>query len=571
MRPDVWPGPLTDGVLKKGALVQRLETKRGDHQVVNGWMCAQARGRAWLSAALLALLVIPWINPFSRGPSSSVGPWLVSAICAAIAFVGLPAGRANAVLGAVLVAVPAWAFLTHGVTPDGVALAAACLLILMSAWTAAGSASRPQFIRLIALGWLLAAVLSTAIALVQYFGLSDRFAPWVNPSAIGEPFANLRQRNQFATLTVIGMASILWALAGGPRRWPIMVAIAVLAIGNAATASRAGLVEMLLLGLLAFAWPGRRPIGLWLLAACVYLAAALALPWLLEWSTGVVGSRLWERLGATEGCSSRKVLWSNVIELIGLKPWLGWGWGDLDYAHFTTLYPGSRFCDILDNAHSLPLHLAVELGLPVAVLLCAGLAWAAVRAMPWREANPARQLAWAVLAVILVHSMLEYPLWYGPFQIALGLCLGLLWPAARSSTDLKPMRAPTAAVLAMVAVAACSYAAWDFWRVSQVYRPYEERSESYRDDPIARTQSSWLFRSHVRFAELTLTPLTRANAQWTYDMSMLMLHHSPEPRVVEKLIESASMLSREEEALAYLARFRAAFPREYAQWARRRN
>ena len=538
---------------------------------MNGWMCDQGRGRVWLSAALLALLVIPWVNPFSRGPSSSAGPWLVSAICAAIVFVALPPGRAHATLGAAVAALSAWAFLAHGLTPDSVALAAAGLLILMAAWTASGSASRPQFIRLIALGWLLAAAISTVIALLQYFGVSDRLAPWVNPSAIGEPFANLRQRNQFATLTVIGMASILWALTGGPRRWPMMVAIAMLAIGNAATASRAGLVEMLLLGLLAFAWPGRRPIGLWLLAACVYLAAAVALPWLLEWSTGVVGNRLWERLVAGEGCSSRKVLWSNVIELIGLKPWLGWGWGELDYAHFTTLYPGSRFCDILDNAHNLPLHLAVELGVPVALLVFAGIAWAAARAAPWREADPARQLAWAVLSAILVHSMLEYPLWYGPFQIALGLCLGLLWPAAPSSANPRAIRAPALAVLAIMAVALCSYAGWDFWRVSQVYRPYEERSERYRDEPIALAQSSWLFRHHVRFAELTLTPLTRANAQWTYDLSSLMLHHSPEPRVIEKLIESSLMLSREEEALAHLARFRAAFPGEYAQWVRRRN
>jgi O-antigen ligase len=538
---------------------------------VNGWMAAHGRGRVWISAVVLALLVIPWINPFSRGPSSSVGPWLVSAICAAIAFVALPPGRGNAMLGAGLAAVPAWAFLVHGLAPDTVALAAACLLILMAACTAAGSASRPQSIQLIAMGWLLAAGLSTAMALVQYFGVADRLAPWVNPSAVGEPFANLRQRNQFATLTVIGMASILWALPASPRRWPMMVAITVLAIGNAATASRAGLVEMFLLGLLAFSWPGRRPVGLWLLAAFVYVAAALALPWLLEWSTGVAGSRLWERLGASEGCSSRKVLWSNVIELIGSRPWLGWGWGELDYAHFTTLYQGPRFCDILDNAHSLPLHLAVELGVPAAVLVFAGLAWAAVRAMPWRESNPGRQLAWAVLAVILVHSMLEYPLWYGPFQIALGLCLGLLWPAERSSPNAGPLRAPALAVLAIVAGAACSYAAWDFWRVSQVYKPYEERSERYRDDPIVRAQSSWLFRHHVRFAELTLTPLTRANAQWIYDMANLMLHHSPEPRVIEKLIESSLMLSREEEALAHLARFRAAFPREYALWVRRRS
>ena len=37
-------------------------------------------------------------------------------------------------------------------------------------------------------------------------------------------------------------------------------------------------------------------------------------------------------------------------------------------------------------------------------------------------------VAWSVLALILMHSLVEYPLWYGPFQMAFGLALGLLMP-----------------------------------------------------------------------------------------------------------------------------------------------
>jgi O-antigen ligase len=117
-------------------------------------------------------------------------------------------------------------------------------------------------------------------------------------------------------------------------------------------------------------------------------------------------------------------LWSNVLELIGQKPWFGWGWGRLDYAHYMHLYEGARFCDILDNAHNLPLHLAVELGVPMALILCGAALWSTWRSRPWRESDPLRQLAWTVLAVLALHSLLEYPLWYGPFQMALGICLG---------------------------------------------------------------------------------------------------------------------------------------------------
>ena len=52
-----------------------------------------------------------------------------------------------------------------------------------------------------------------------------------------------------------------------------------------------------------------------------------------------------------------------------------------------TLYPSARFCDILDNAHNLPLHLAVELGLPAALLLCGTALWLTLQRKPWREAD----------------------------------------------------------------------------------------------------------------------------------------------------------------------------------------
>src|SRR4051794_19661182 len=103
-----------------------------------------------------------------------------------------------------------------------------------------------------------AAVLSTAIAFVQYFGLAERFAPWISASAIGEAYANLRQRNQFASLTVIGMASLLLLAPSGRRGWAALAAMCWLATGNAATTSRTGLLQMMALGLLACSWPGPR-------------------------------------------------------------------------------------------------------------------------------------------------------------------------------------------------------------------------------------------------------------------------------------------------------------------------
>ncbi|MGI9133307.1 MAG: Wzy polymerase domain-containing protein, partial [Rhodoferax sp.] len=313
----------------------------------------------------------------------------------------------------------------------------------------------------------------------------------------------------------------------------------------------------------------RQALRLCLAALGLYLLALLALPSALQVLTGTPGNSLIGRFADAEGCGGRRVLWANVLYLIGQRPWSGVGWGELDYAHFMAQYPGPRFCDILDNAHNLPLHLAVELGVPLALLVClAALAWV-WRARPWRETDATRQLAWGVLALLLLHSMVEYPLWYGPFQLAGALSLWLLLRrpgAARGA----PPGAGAPALLAMLVVAASAALwalAWDYWRVSQLYLAPAERASAYREDTRDKVRGSWWFEDQVLFAELTTTTLTPANAGHLHALALRLLHFSPEPRVVQKLIESATLLGLADEALLYQQRFKAAFADEYARWA----
>ncbi|MDP2369702.1 Wzy polymerase domain-containing protein [Rhodoferax sp.] len=432
---------------------------------------------------------------------------------------------------------------------------------------------RPE--EVIATAWLAAALLSAELGVMQYFGVSASLGSWVNSTGLGEAFANLRQRNQFATLTNIGLGALLWcavrvrALAPRRQQWAhagLLLAALLLAVGNAASSSRTGLLQLVALALLVWLWGGWKeaiPRSVMLAAILGYAAAALALPGLAGLDPGTTG--ILARLGDSDRpCASRLTLWANVLHLIALRPWTGWGWGELDFAHFMTLYPAARFCDILDNAHNLPLHLAVELGVPMAALACVAALWLTLRAAPWREGDPTRQMAWTVLAMLGLHSMLEYPLWYGPFQVAAGLSIWLLLrPRVRSAQGGARQRAGVAVALLL----ATGYAGWDYHRVSQIYLAPEQRAASYRTDTRQQAEGSWLFSNQVRFAELTTTPVSRANALHLNALSKELLHFSPEPRVIEKLIESATLLGRDEEALHYLARYRAAFPDEQRRWS----
>ena len=525
------------------------------------------------TAVIFLLLTLPWLHPFALGPTNSVVPLLVSWACAAaLALTGRPTqvpGSLLTVLGGLFLLVVAVGLWPVGAMPGAEVLALAMGLLAVLACAMRFAAATQADATVLARAWLAAGLVSALMGWVQYVGAADALAPWVAATP-GEAFGNLRQRNLYASLTSTALCALLWLARSDPwftRPARVAVPAVLLAAGNAISHSRTGLFELLLILALAGVWGLYRQRQVrWALGPVLpaYLAAALALPALFN-AIGMPG--IFTRL--SEGaplCSSRMTLWANVVELIGLKPWFGWGWGRLDYAHFITLYEGTRFCDILDNAHNLPLHLAVELGVPVALGLCGAGLWAIWRARPWREANPLRQLAWTVLGVILLHSLLEYPLWYGPFQMAFGICLGLLWPTRHQAPVQTTSRAgPT--LVALLLMAGVAFTALDYHRVRQIYLLPEERAAAWRDDTLEKVRGARIFRDQVRFAELTTTPLRRDNAEWTYATAMALLPFSPEPRVIEKVIESAVMLGRDDAAVGMLARYRAAFPKEHADWA----
>jgi len=60
--------------------------------------------------------------------------------------------------------------------------------------------------------------------------------------------------------------------------------------------------------------------------------------------------------------------------------------------------------------------------------------------------------------------------------------------------------------------------------------------------------------------------VTPANAAEMHSLAQRVIHFSPEPRVIVKLIESAELLGLDGEARAQAERFSGAFPQEFARW-----
>ncbi len=100
----------------------------------------------------------------------------------------------------------------------------------------------------------------------------------------------------------------------------------------------------------------------------ICLGSWLLLGWLSSLlNTGALGGAT--RLGESQDYSSgRWSIWRDTLVLIARNPWLGVGFGEFNFAWTLTPFP-DRNPQFFDHTHNLPLHLAVELGVPLAVVL----------------------------------------------------------------------------------------------------------------------------------------------------------------------------------------------------------
>ena len=433
------------------------------------------------------------------------------------AFVALaPAARpgrgAWAVLAAlgVMTGAVLWSWGPGGL-PASLALSALGLIAAAAVMVAAGagarnSASAEDVFALFCLGWLVAGVLNAGVAVMQVFAPALPDGDWIASSSIpGRAVGNLRQPNHLSSLLLwagIAVVALAELRRIGPRLATVLLGLMV--FGVVLTASRTGLVSVVLLALwgLADRRLGRHTRWLLLAAPVAYAAAWWGMAqWAAASSHSFGGAA---RLAESDISGSRFGIWANTLTLIRAQPWAGVGWGEFNFAWSLTPFPG-RPTAFFDHTHNLALQLAVELGLPLATLVLALLLWGlwCAARTAWATAGgagAAQRCALVMVVMIGLHSLLEYPLWYAYFLLpaawAWGFALG------------EPARAPGRsrwlglAGLSMAAVA--TFSVWDYQRVAVIFAAPDDAPPLAQR--IATGQHSVFFAHHADYAAVTSTP-----------------------------------------------------------------
>lgn len=414
-------------------------------------------------------------------------------------------------------AASAWTGLPISLGFSGVAMAAAAIIVSRIVCTLGiDEASQTTFLPF-CIGLVLAGCLSGMVGLVQVFAPSWADGNFIARTYIdGRAVGNLRQPNHLSSLLLWSIVASTWlgeARAIGRRLAQGLVLLFIFVV--VLTASRTGALSMLLL----FAWGlvdkrlARQTRGLLMLAPVLYAVFWYGTGLWADYSHHVFGG---ETRFTTQGdiSSSRWGIWSNTLSLIRMHPWAGVGFGEFNFAWTLTPFPG-RPVAFFDHTHNLVLQFLVELGIPLGLLVTGLLSYAlwqafvaARRPVP-ADAAPGeavlRASAFMMVLLIMLHSLLEYPLWYAyfllPTAFAFGLCLAPAnaepVPAPAAPRRLRPL-----VVASLVLMLGGALSLFDYARVVVIFAPSADDTRTLAER-IVSGRKSIFFAHHADYAAAT--------------------------------------------------------------------
>ena len=518
----------------------------------------------WL-VAWAHLVAVGWLLPNHYPPWSTfhMDAWIAVAFLLIAARVSFrPSGSLacyglSALVG-VIVLVP---WLQYGiglVTSPGIAwintayLVGFLLALLVgSRWEAA---SPGQLMDGLFLAIGIAAVLSVGLQLNQWL-LLDLLDLSSMGNGAGRPFANFGQPNQLSTFLLWGVLAATWGLVRRKIRLPTaLLMVMFLLFGIALTQSRTAWITITLM--ICASWVWRRH---WSHRHWPWIATAMGMYFwgcvlCISWFNRVPALNLpleIEGLARFSG-ELRPVVWRMFAEAAMLKPWLGYGWGQIALAQLsiTTEYPTLHV--FFSHSHNLFLDLVLWCGIPIGLTVSAGLLW-----WLWQKLRTVSSAENVVLLLFViavsVHSMLELPLHHAYFLIPAGMVMG----AMDARAEYRPIAFVNRQAIKILWLAAALLLALivrDYTRVEPTFQNLRFEWARIQNTPPTVPPDVLLLTQWSDFVSFaTLEPkegTQQAELQWMRNVAGL----SPSAGLVQKLAIALALNGRPQEAAEWLGK-----------------
>lgn len=514
-----------------------------------------------LALGLFLIAVVPLLSIWRVGPLPSFfleSGSLLFALCFVAISIGAGCLRVRLPASSIywLVLAAFWSFQArwmHLTYPGMSSIVSYTFVILaLMCWACRGWLLREgeeRVVSTLAAVLMVGCVMQSVIGWLQYTGLAKHFTGYLMYRT-GIVEGQLAQRNHFGHYLMWGVLSASWLWA--QRRLPtILAAACVLLFASAMslTGSRTVLAYVLMLAvwlpicLLLGGRENRRTVVALAAGALTVLICQYTVEPVLGWFTQTesLQSAVERMHGAQLEGSGRGYEWRKAWQIFLQAPWLGNGWGSYPlYGFLENVYPNSfrpyENNVLFTHSHNSFLNLLAEMGIIGTALVLGGLLWA-VKGSLQRAHQPAGGFLLALIGVSLVHSMLEYPLWYIYFLTPFALFVGFT-PPARRTDKYAYSKSSLHLVLQGAAALACLFFTVGIVRLAFVYQELRHFSGTPSTEVVKRTEqivgllriakTEPMLRYYAQF-QLTsfIDPNSASQPDWAYPTARDALRYRP--------------------------------------------
>lgn len=312
----------------------------------------------------------------------------------------------------------------------------------------------------------MASLVSVGLQLAQWFDLL-KYSTWIAEPPVSRFYANIYQPNLLGSLLLLGCVAMAWAYyKKAVGTGVVVVSVLFLLTGVALTESRTAWINLILvLVLLGLFWRQERP-------RYMLFAFALFLGYfaIFSYEIPLINEYLGRPVGVYREASDplRLQMWASLSREILERPVMGFGWGQLAEA----IYQARDFPVAVFNAqhsHNIILDVLIFSGVVLGgliLLVCALFAVRFIRFLP--SGSPAFVIPFAACSILIVHAMLELPLYYAYFLFPFGLLLGVMSQHALVVPQIYIGRSQ-ATVLLVLMLFATSLTIRDYWEVERTH------------------------------------------------------------------------------------------------------
>lgn len=326
----------------------------------------------------------------------------------------------------------------------GIYLAWATVLVVLSAWIRE-QLGLERSIAVFAWMLVVGGALSAAIGIAQHVDVTGILASFVDAKG-SSMHGNTGQRNHFAAQIALASFALIYLRAEDKvNRMLAVPLLAIFALVLTASSSRAALAY-LIAGLLLALYPyratktptHRRLLQGTALLLALFLLFQYLLPPLNDWFRYLLSAMGFDVSGldvlvtlqrsAADGIDVRLSEWHKAWLMFLESPLWGvgighYGWHSFNYQALPE-FAGISKPNLFNHSHNLIMQVLAELGIAgLLVLIFLAVAWLRQVLPLWK--NPSHWLLLALVSVLVLHSNVEYPLWYSYFLGIAAILLGL--------------------------------------------------------------------------------------------------------------------------------------------------